>query len=166
MSDEGEQRLLLKIIGTWQPNNNPEYRGFRCGICQKYINKGWHHWLYSDNYLLPIHICIDCEPNLDIENITLAHRKVIKKGSIINNNIFKETAIRRLTEIIKSWRLYKKPKLKIFSCDECGKDLFLEKFPNGTKQRKGYHVWWKSNKSIISELHFHKKCGNKLKIVP
>jgi len=40
-----KQHALLRIVQTWNLNPKPEYRGFRCANCQRYIHRSWHHWL-------------------------------------------------------------------------------------------------------------------------
>ena len=58
--------LLLQTVWTWKINEKPEYRGFRCANCQRYIYKAWHHWLKTGGYKTPIHFCNECEANLKL----------------------------------------------------------------------------------------------------
>lgn len=63
INKDSEQKLLLKIVETWRPNEIPEYRGFRCANCQQYVSRAWYHWLNSGDYRLPVHMCDErCEP--------------------------------------------------------------------------------------------------------
>lgn len=55
------QKILLKIVKTWNINPNPEYRGFRCANCQKYMHKAWHHQLNYGGFKTPVHFCNRCE---------------------------------------------------------------------------------------------------------
>ncbi len=64
-------------------------------------------------------------------------------------------AIKRFREIVSSWPEYKKPELKTFTCDECEKELKIDK---DDRIRKGFHVWWKMDDGkTLAELHFHKE---------
>lgn len=45
----------------------PEFRGFRCAQCQEYITKSWHHELDSDEFLVPVHLCENCQKSSGIE---------------------------------------------------------------------------------------------------
>jgi len=56
-----EQKTLLRIVKTWTINQKPEYRGFRCANCQKYIRKAWHYWLEQGGYRTPVHFCNVCD---------------------------------------------------------------------------------------------------------
>ena len=114
------QQKLLAIVETWQPNELPEYRGFRCGNCQKNINEAWHHLVDTAGYKLQVHLCKTCE------------------------NLFRSQTNSNLS----------KTEFKAFTCDACSKTLDIDKVD---KQRKGYHVWLKTN-GILAEQHFHKSC--------
>lgn len=52
---------LLKIVKKWNIKLAPEYRGFRCADCQKYIHKAYQHNLNSSGYKVLVHFCISCE---------------------------------------------------------------------------------------------------------
>lgn len=165
-SKEQKQELLLKIVETWNPSQTPEYRGFRCGNCMDYKNEAWYHWLNAEGYRLAIHLCDDkCE--LAFQNGTL---KIEGKEAKFDRTTFgsqyeySDAAKKRFREIVASWPEYEGPKLKAFVCDDCGQDLTMEKFPDGKKQRQGYHVWWKMPDQTLTELHFHRDCANKLDI--
>lgn len=54
------QDKTLKIVKTWKIKLTPEYRGFRCGKCQKPIRKAWHVWLDKGRYKLEVHFCKKC----------------------------------------------------------------------------------------------------------
>lgn len=56
-----EQKILLRIVKNWKISLTPEYRGFRCADCQKYISSAWHHWLKQGGYRTPVHFCNTCE---------------------------------------------------------------------------------------------------------
>ena len=59
-----EQKTLLRIVRSWKINKKPEYRGFRCANCQKYIYKSWHYWLKRGGYQTPVHFCNKCQVQL------------------------------------------------------------------------------------------------------
>jgi hypothetical protein len=160
-----EQDLLLQIVETWRPSEKPEYRGFRCANCQAYKNEAWYHWLDTNGYRLPVHLCNDtCESAFQNETIQIdsAKRQPIDRKTFGNNYEYSKETQNRLAEIIKSWPENAVPELKAFSCDRCGNDLEIDLID---EQRKGYHVWYKmpDGKTLV-ELHFHKECGNILDI--
>jgi len=62
-----KQELLTKIVKTWNINMEPEFRGFRCAQCQQYNTKAWHHQLDSEEYLVPVHLCKNCQKESNIE---------------------------------------------------------------------------------------------------
>ncbi len=159
------QEILLKIVETWRPSEIPEYRGFRCANCQKYKNEAWYHWVYTQGYRLPIHMCDDtCEPEFQAGTIKIdeSKRAKVNRDTFGQGYNYTEKAKKRFNEIIASWPHYKEPELKAYTCDACGKDLDID--PNDNL-RKGYHVWYKmpDGKTLV-ELHFHKECGGKLGI--
>lgn len=160
-----EQELLLQIVQTWRPSEKPEYRGFRCANCQQYKNEAWYHWLSTGEYKLPVHICNDtCELNFISGRIQIDATKIqqVDRNNFGNSFLYKPETISEFEEIVSSWPDYKEPQLKIFSCDECQKDLDIDSLDG---QRKGYHVWWKMpDRQTLAELHFHKECANKLGI--
>ena len=161
-----EQKLLLQIVETWSPSEKPEYRGFRCTNCQEYKNEAWYHWLNSGDYKLPVHMCNDtCEQAFNDETINIDQTKLnhINRTTFGNNHVYSENTVKRFQQIVNSWPDYKVPELKVFTCDDCGKNLDIDP-QDGT--RKGYHAWWKMpDGKTLAELHFHKACGNKLDIV-
>jgi len=162
MTKEKEQELLLKIVETWRPSEQPEYRGFRCANCQEYKNEAWYHWVNMGNYKLPIHMCNDtCEPAFQDGSIQVneVKRATVDRETFGTSFQFSEKAQERFKEIVASWPEYKEPELKAYTCDDCEKDLDID--TDGT--RKGYHVWWKMpDGKTLAELHFHKHCGDSL----
>ena len=60
---------LEEIVKTWKPNLEPEFRGFRCGVCQKTIEKAWHHKLDSAEYLVTVHLCEDCDKKENLAGV-------------------------------------------------------------------------------------------------
>jgi len=51
---------ILKIVKSWKINPVPEYRGFRCAKCQRFMRKAWHVWLNHKGYKLEVHFCKEC----------------------------------------------------------------------------------------------------------
>lgn len=170
MDKQKEQKILLQIVETWRLSEYPTYRGFRCANCQQYKNESWYHWLNSGdefgNYRLPVHMCNDtCEPKFQAGTIIISGEATplkVDRNTFGNEYKFTDSAKKRFLEIISSWPEYKKPELKAFTCDECGKDLEIDP-SDGV--RKGYHVWWKMpDGKTLTELHFHRDCGHNLGI--
>lgn len=165
MNSPEAQKKLLEIVETWRINEIPEYRGFRCANCQQYKNQAWYHWLNSNDYKLPVHMCNEkCEKEFQAGAIITDPQKRVKvnRNAFQKNSYFKPDAIKRFGEIVASWSEYKEPQLKAFSCDECGQDLDIDATDG---QRKGFHIWWKMpDGKTLTELHFHKKCAKRLGI--
>jgi len=47
---------LLKTVQSWNIKKEPEYRGFRCANCQKYIRKTWHIWFDHEGFKCEVHL--------------------------------------------------------------------------------------------------------------
>lgn len=165
---EDEQQTLLAIVHSWRPSAIPEYRGFRCAFCQSPINAAWHHWLLSDDYALPVHLCDErCEARFQAGTLPIdpATRASGQAQPLDNAGLYPEEATRRFREIVQSWTADARPALHAFTCDACGGELLMEPGPDGMLRRQGYHVWWQmepEHKRV--ELHFHRTCGQALGI--
>ena len=146
------QKTLLNIIKTWNINEKPEYRGFRCANCQKYLHKAWHYWCVNKDYKVPVHFCNKCESIFKLSKI-----KIVKPRTSINKAKFNLKLLdieKRLKKIINRWNTKVKPTYKTFTCDSCAKNM-----------HKAYHFWFKFKKcNILFETHFCKKCGSKLNL--
>jgi hypothetical protein len=154
-----EQAILLKIVETWRPSEKPEYRGFRCANCQQYKNEAWYHWVNTDGYHLPIHMCADnCEPAFQAGTIQIdeSKRAEVNRKTFGIGYAYAEEAKKRFEKIVASWPEYKEPELKAYTCDGCGQNLDIDPADN---QRKGWHVWYKMADNTLAELHFHKDCA-------
>ena len=142
------QEILLGIVKTWNLNERPEYRGFRCANCQNYMNEAWHHWLTKGGYKSPVHFCNSCETDYESSNI------IIKPPTFFDKNTFglkfPKDVESKLIEIQKNWNTDADPIYKNFECDDCG-----------TKMLEAYHVWFNMDKILIEE-HFCKDCGDGL----
>jgi hypothetical protein len=163
MNNQAEQQKLLEIVETWNLNEKPEYRGFRCANCQGYKNEANYHFLNFGGYRLPIHMCEDgCEQALQLEQIEIdpSRKVVVNKDTFGKKYQYAPEAIERFKQIVASWPEYQKPELKAFLCDDCGDDLEID---HADGQRKGFHSWWNNDGTLV-ELHFHRECGNKLGI--
>ena len=153
-----DQKVLLRIVQTWNINHKPEYRGFRCVNCQKTIRKGWYHWLITAGYKTPVHFCNRCEKKFRLNKIEV--KKPIVKVNRSKFIKFPENIKSKLQKAVHKWNT----KYKIFTpfrnlrfltgftCDNCGKNMF-----------KAYHIW-NIQKGALVEVHFCKQCGNKIKI--
>lgn len=145
------QEILLRIVKTWDLSEKPEYRGFRCASCQSYMHKAWHHWLTGEGYRTPVHFCNKCESDYRSSGI-----RVTKPGIDVDRNEF---GLRfpgiieaKLIEIVGKWDTDAGPVYKTFTCDDCGINM-----------HKAYHVWFNMDKTLV-EVHFCKKCGDKLSL--
>ena len=165
---KAEQQRLLAIVHSWKPSAIPEYRGFRCAFCQSPINEAWHHWLLTDEYALPVHLCDErCEARFQAGTLPInqANRTTGTNQPLDNDGLYSEEATRRFREIVHTWAADTEPALHAFTCDACGGELLIEPGPDGHPQRKGYHVWWQMEPEHRRvELHFHRACGQGLGI--
>ena len=144
-----KQDLLLSVVRTWKINPKPEYRGFRCASCQRYLYSSWHHWLNSGGYKIPVHLCQSCEKKSCAGKLKnrLPRRTVVR--SRFYTNLPKKVKT-RLKAIVRSWRLPKKAVRKRFSCDTCRTHL-----------HRAYHVGTNVGRNLV-ETHFCKRCGDRL----
>jgi RNase P subunit RPR2 len=146
---DAKTKTLLRIVKTWNIKEKPEYRGFRCALCQKYIHKAYYYWLDSSEYLTPVHFCKDCRKKFETGKI-----QVTKPCLSVNRKTFgldfEKNFIQKCKNLIKKWNIKSKPIYKTFTCDNCGKNM-----------HKAYHTWLNIDGRLV-ELHFCKKCGNKL----
>lgn len=63
-----KQQNLLKIVKLWKVNLTPEYRGFRCADCQRYLYKAYHHFLDYGVFKAPVHFCHKCQKKFSPAN--------------------------------------------------------------------------------------------------
>jgi len=106
---------LLKIVKTWKINEKPEYRGFRCANCQKYIFKAWHYWLNEGRYKTPVHFCKKCKIELGL-----------------SDGIYKKFNCDKCSKSVrKAWHIWNKKEdilSEIHHCRNCANKLKLNKF--------------------------------------
>ncbi|GEM_PF-2000026 len=142
------KEILLKIVKSWNIREKPEYRSFRCALCQKYIKKAFYYWLNSKEYFTPVHFCKFCQKLIKKEAIKIKKKNFLrKKEYFLNENFFSFN----LEKILKKLNGKKQSFYQNFSCDFCQKKLF-----------KAYHCWIVKKNKLI-ELHFCKKCYLKMK---
>lgn len=155
-----EQALLLQIVKSWNISPTPEYRGFRCAACQQYRNEAWHHWLRSNGFLVPVHLCDEtCAPAFRSGSLKLASTP--PSAPPVLTNPYSIKAMGTFEEILEDWNTLAQPVLKTFTCDLCYKELEID--PEDSR-RKGYHVWYKTKTNEFTELHFHSQCAETLAI--
>jgi transcription elongation factor Elf1 len=146
---DNKTKILLKIVKTWNLSEKPEYRGFRCAYCQKYLHKAFYYWLDGAGYKTPVHFCKKCQKDFESGKI-----RITKKALPINRKIFglkfDENFIQICKNIIKNWNTKAKPVYKIFTCDYCGKNMY-----------NSYQTWLNIDVSLV-EMHICKNCWNKL----
>jgi predicted RNA-binding Zn-ribbon protein involved in translation (DUF1610 family) len=144
------QKVLLRIIQSWNLNPKPEYRGFRCANCQKTIRKGWYHLLTTGGYKTPVHFCNRCENKFRLNEIEVKKPIVkVNKSKFIK---FPGNIKSKLQKAVQKWNIQSKPIYKIFICDNCGKNML-----------KAYHIWLVLKKNLV-EVHFCRQCGGKIDI--
>ena len=80
-------------------NPKPEYRGFRCANCQKYMRKAWHHWLFKGGYKTPVHFCIRCEKDFKLNKIKTNKPGILVDKSKFSLNKFSENVQDKLIKI-------------------------------------------------------------------
>jgi hypothetical protein len=144
------QELLLRIVKTWNLNEKPEYRGFRCANCQEYMNKAWYHWLTEGGYRAPVHFCESCESDYESSKMVIAKPEVAVDMKRFGMK-FPEELERLFRELQSKWDTDADPVYKTFTCDKCDKDM-----------QKAYHVWFNMDNTLLVEEHFCKECGDEL----
>jgi hypothetical protein len=60
-----DQDKVLGMVRKWDISTKPEYRGFRCAMCQRYMRKAWHVWLNHGGFRLEVHFCSKCFKELN-----------------------------------------------------------------------------------------------------
>ena len=138
--------LLLRIVLTWRPSERPEYRGFRCANCQRFMRKAWHHWLDASGYRTPVHFCDACERKLRAGKIEVTKPQTKIDAKKFGKKFPSDTA-KYLRAASAKWNTKMKPRYKTFECDLCGQ-----------KMRKAWHVWFNDRGTLV-EAHFCKGDG-------
>ncbi|MDI6603516.1 MAG: HAD hydrolase-like protein [Patescibacteria group bacterium] len=110
------QKILLRTVQTWDIKKKPEYRGFKCGNCQKYIHKAWHYFLKKGGYRTPVHFCNLCKTKIS----TLKNKGIYRTFTCDNCG----------GKMFKAWHVWTKKK-KVLSeahfCKKCGEKLGINK---------------------------------------
>jgi RNase P subunit RPR2 len=140
-----QQQTLLSIVKTWDIQPKPEYRGFRCANCQKYMHKAWYYWLTSGGFIGPVHFCQDCKQKFDAGKIQNTKPQFNFMASHARE--YQRSVQNELDDAIKKWDLNAEPIYKIFTCDKCNRNM-----------TKAWHIWTRDKKNLI-EVHFCKECG-------
>ena len=146
---KAKTKTLLRIVETWKLSEKPEYRGFRCANCQRYMHKAYYYWLNDGGYLTPVHFCKKCQKKFELSKIQITKPRLSVNRKTFGLDFGKDF-IERCKNLIKKWNTKAKPTYKIFTCDNCGKNMY-----------KAYHCWLNIN-GLLIEIHFCEKCGNKL----
>lgn len=145
------RNLLLQIVQTWNIKQKPEYRDFKCAVCQKYIRKAFYYLLNYGGYKTFLHFCKKCQKKINSEKIK------IKKPEIKFNRKkfglqFEKEFTSFCKKIVQKWQNKKTPIYQSFICEKCKKSII-----------KAYHIWINLS-GALSEIHLCKNCGNKLKL--
>jgi hypothetical protein len=153
ISDHADQSRLLAIVESWNLSPFPEFRGFRCAVCQNFTKDGaWHHWLHEDGYRTPVHFCDACEENFKngIDPSPKERHPVDRSVFMPAFNKGVEQSLDVIDVVSEMYDMSAAPVRKMFTCDACGKDL-----PNA----EGYHVW-RNKEGTLIEYHFDRLCGD------
>jgi hypothetical protein len=134
---------------AWKFGEKPEYRGFRCGNCQAPLHKAWHHWYVESGYKTPVHLCNNCEFLFKFSKIRVNELDIFPNKMKFSLKLPEEIK-NKLKEIISGWNTSSKPFYKTFTCDNCARNI-----------HKAYHFWFMMEETL-AEVHFCKKCGDKL----
>ena len=155
-SEKDKQIKLLALVQSWKINDHPEYRGFRCANCQKYMTDGaWHHLLTSGGYITQVHFCNNCEDSFNQSTPgTNEPRATIDKSKFKFECTQENQAI--LRKIIDVRKITPTDTYKVFTCDLCG-----EAFPKDEGYQKAYHVWCNIDENLV-EFHFDERCFHEL----
>jgi hypothetical protein len=144
------QLRLLAIVRSWTPDKEPEFRNFRCGVCQIILPfMAWHYLLHEGGFLTPVHLCGRCNGNRD------GSRVEIPKLRFDRNNFHPQAfqnAIPILDRISGKWDPATYCGWKGFSCDAC--ELPFELSPEGVR---AWHVW-RNKDGTLTEYHFCQIC--------
>ena len=142
-----KQDVLFRVVQTWKLNPKPEYRGFRCANCQRYLHKAWHHWVTSGGYRTPVHLCQNCERLLKQDKLKARgpRRPALKSRFYKNLSVRVRGQLRNFLG-----RTLTRPVYKGFACDKCRTGVL-----------KAYHVW-SFLRGSLNELHLCKRCGDRL----
>lgn len=146
------QKTLLTIVKNWRINLRPEFRGFRCAVCQEYVEAAWHYWLAICGFITSVHFCNTCNQKLKTNQLELKNSKTEKSITKIQ---YGKNLENKLREIRETWQTKEPPKFKEFTCDKC-----MNPLPNA----QGYHAWF-SGDGLISEFHFDRKCAHEIGLI-
>jgi HAD superfamily hydrolase (TIGR01549 family) len=105
------------MVKTWDINPNPEYRGFRCAKCQKYIKKAWHCYLKAGGYRTPVHFCNACQKKLV---------KTTSKEQSVYKTFTCDKCGGKMHRAYHIWLTEKGILKEIHLCKECANRFFLE----------------------------------------
>ncbi len=62
-------RSFLEIIQSWKSGGELEYRGFRCGDCQRPIRKAWHITVKHKGRTWELHLCKKCGKKYNLKGV-------------------------------------------------------------------------------------------------
>lgn len=139
-----QNNILLRIVQTWNINPLPEYRGFRCANCQRYMHKAWHYWLTEGGFLSPVHFCNKCQRVLQVNKLSTSKPVIYPEKKRFGK--YPKIVKKEFKNLYSKWNLRKKPQYHIFTCDKCAENHV-----------KMYHIWEYEN-NIFIELHYCKRC--------
>lgn len=149
MESADKQSRLLAIVESWDLNPAPEFRGFRCAHCQKYLTgSAWHYFLRSGGYKTPVHFCENCKVQFENSTLPAPQRKPVDQKRF--PGAISKHAEARLSQISNEPPPMAEPVYKPMICDACGNAL-----PNA----EAYHIWQSKN-GILMEYHLDRTCGD------
>jgi RNase P subunit RPR2 len=122
---KSKQSFLSDIVKTWKVNMEPEFRGFRCGVCQQSLEKAYHYTLDSKEYLVSVHLCEKCQKDINIE-ADLFVLPTAQAGD--EEGGFKafqcDTCDTELTESYHVWNKEGSKLIETHLCKSCGNEIY------------------------------------------
>lgn len=149
---------LLRIVRSWDIKRIPEYRGFRCAICQRYVYKAWHYWLLNQYFRTPVHICKVCQNNPKMPEGQKSSHTSVQICSNTSWNSWNEhlsgNLIDILTSTAKSWRRDQRVVYRQPTCDSCSHTV-----------HKAFHIWFRTG-AALNEGHLCTRCSDEYGLPP
>lgn len=149
LAKHGKKPFFEMVVNTWNISPTPEYRGFRCGACQRELMKAWHHVQKSKKMLCPVHLCDDCQRMyLKGSGEELVGNRA--QGSVPEKTGEYASVLRdMLREAARKIVFRKTKEMRAFSCDGCGEIV-----------KEAWHIWDTQDGRLV-EVHMCNQCGSK-----
>lgn len=150
--ENSKQTVFVNIIQTWYISDKPKFRPFTCGHCHTvFQGPAYHHWVNTENYKTPIHLCQSCEQVIHDGTLTATFPKNAKHEKTVEEE-YSETVKKAFDDIISAWDTTKDPGFKVFTCDKCKQEV-----PRANGLQQACHCWYQKG-NVLSEVHLCKAC--------